>query len=212
MIIEQGEKVITSEGDVAGEISRVVLDPKTKEVTDIVVKEGFLFKEERVVPIDLVQYSDEEELQLRDTPVDFNKLPVFEETHHILLDEEELNRMEGGSASAYYRFPPLYSGGWMAESEVARPYLEKRVENIPEGTVALKEGATVLDLDGEPVGDVEQILTETQQDQATHLVVLEGLIFKEKKLIPIEWVSTIMEGEVHLAVGPQILESAPSFD
>ena len=75
MRIDQGEKVMTADGEVVGEIYRVVLDPKTKEVTHIVVKEGFLFAEERVVPIDLVEYSGEDQVKLRDIPVDYNELP-----------------------------------------------------------------------------------------------------------------------------------------
>jgi sporulation protein YlmC with PRC-barrel domain len=212
MIIDQGEKVLTADGEVVGEINRVVLDPKTKEVTHIVVKEGVLFTEERVVPIDLVQYSDEDEVKLRDIPVDYDELPVFEETHYIPLNDEEIKRMRSGDIPpAYYHYPPLYPGGWMSERAVARPYLEKTVENIPEGTVALKEGAIVKDIVGDTVGEVKEILTDVNTDQVTHLVISEGVFLKEKKSVPIEWVTTIKEGEVHLAVGPKILETLPSF-
>ena len=212
MRIEPGENVITTSGEVAGEINRIVLDPKTKELSHIVVKEGFLFTEERVVPINLVQYSDEDQVKLRDMPADFDELPIFKETQYIPLNEEELRRMRGENLPpAYYRYPPVYPGGWVSERAVARPYLEKTIENIPEGTVALKEGAIVKDIADETIGDVEQILTDTSTDRATHLVLSEGVIFKEKKLVPIDWVTTIREGEVHLAVGRKILENVPSF-
>jgi len=212
MKIKQGEKVYTANGEPAGEVDRIVLDPKTKEVTHIVVKKGKLFSEERVFPISLVQYSDEEQVKLRDAPVDLNELPVFEETHYIPLDDEEMKRMEVGNVPvAYYRYPPIFPGGWASQGEISRPYLEETVENIPEGTVALKEGAVVKDIYGDPVGDLKQILTDTRKDQVSHLVISEGVILKERKRIPIEWVSTIMEDEVQLAVGPKILEELPAF-
>ena len=211
MKITQGEKVYTASGEPAGEVDRIVLDPKTKEVTHIVVKKGKIFSEERVFPISLVQYSDEEQVKLRDAPVDLNELPVFEETHYIPLDDEEMKRMEVGNVPvAYYRYPPILPGGWATQGEISRPYLEETVENIPEGTVALKEGAAVKDIYGDPVGDLEQILTDTRKDQVSHLVILEGVILKERKRIPVEWVSTIAEDEVQLAVGPKILEALPA--
>lgn len=71
---------------------------------------------------------------------------------------------------------------------------------IPEGTVALKEGARVTTLEGAQVGKVERVLVEVPTDKATHLLVASGLLKRVKKLIPIKWVMMMGEKEVHLDV------------
>jgi hypothetical protein len=45
----------------------------------------------------------------------------------------------------------------------------------------------------------------------THLVVGKGLLFKERKLIPVTWISTIGGEEVHLLVNAGNLERLPEY-
>lgn len=51
MQFKQGTHVYTIDGKDVGAIDRVVLDPKTDEVTHVVVRRGWLFSEDKVVPI-----------------------------------------------------------------------------------------------------------------------------------------------------------------
>jgi hypothetical protein len=73
-------------------------------------------------------------------------------------------------------------------------------QNIPEGTVAMKEGARVISADGEHVGDVERVFTGIPNEQITHLLISRGKIKKTAKLVPIDWVNTMNEDEVNLRV------------
>jgi sporulation protein YlmC with PRC-barrel domain len=50
MRIKEGDRVETYHGEKVGTVSRVVIDPRNKEITNIVVGKGFLFKEDRVLP------------------------------------------------------------------------------------------------------------------------------------------------------------------
>jgi sporulation protein YlmC with PRC-barrel domain len=50
MRIKEGDRVETYNGEKVGTVSRVVIDPRNKEITNIVVGKGFLFKEDRVLP------------------------------------------------------------------------------------------------------------------------------------------------------------------
>ncbi len=61
-------------------------------------------------------------------------------------------------------------------------------------------------------GILNRCVTDSISDRVTHLVVAEGLIFKARTLVPMEWVSKLEERSVHLAVGPKILESLPSME
>ena len=54
MEIKRNAKVTTADGKDVGRVDRVVIDPQSKEVSHLVIRQGFLFTEDKVVPIDLV--------------------------------------------------------------------------------------------------------------------------------------------------------------
>jgi len=64
MRFEKGVEVFSSAGEKIGKISRVVIDTKTKDVTDVVVDRG---KDEKVIPVSLVESEDEDRLTLHET-------------------------------------------------------------------------------------------------------------------------------------------------
>jgi uncharacterized protein YrrD len=91
------------------------------------------------------------------------------------------------------------------------PYVTKVEKNIPEGTVALEEGAKVVDREGKHIGDVERIFTDSLEDRATHLLISEGLLFKEKKLVPTSWLLNVFEDEVRLSVEADVVDNLPEY-
>jgi len=221
MRYEQGANVYTAEGDKIGEINRVVMDPKTHEVTHVVVQKGFLFTVDKVVPVSLIGPAIEDRVTLRENAGDLEALPDFEETHYILLsEEEEKAATEQGQARPLYWYPPAgalwwRSGGYLGFPGLfypMPPYVVETERNIPDGTVALKEGAKVISADDEHVGDVEVMLTDPQENRVTHLVISKGLLLKERKLIPTSWVSIVMSNEIHLAVGSSVIEGLRDYE
>src|SRR5690554_429353 len=88
MEFREGTDVLTADGDKLGEVERVVIDPRTREVTHIVVQKGFLFTEDRVLPIEVVDSSDGEQAVLsQNVGEDLEAWPVFEETYTIPIDQ-----------------------------------------------------------------------------------------------------------------------------
>jgi sporulation protein YlmC with PRC-barrel domain len=73
-------------------------------------------------------------------------------------------------------------------------------QNIPDGTVAVMEGATVITAEGKHVGNVESILADPSAEEVTHLLISKGLLLKEMKLIPMKWVRSLGEEKVQLRV------------
>lgn len=80
---------------------------------------------------------------------------------------------------------------------------------IPQGTVALKEGARVITSNGQRVGNVERIYTAPGGDRATNLLISKGLLMKARKVIPTDLISSVLEEEVRLAVDSDFLNSLP---
>jgi uncharacterized protein YrrD len=219
MQLAKGAKVFTADGERVGTIDRVVLEPESKEVTHLVVEKGFLFTEDKVVPMSLVGPATEDRVNLREGAGDLEKLPDFQETNYVAVEtvgpQGDPQPAPGSPrwARPLYFYPPL--GSWWRTTgfaDYAKPrYVAQTEKHIPEDTVALEEGAKVIGMDGEHIGDIERIFTDPVGDRATHLLIAEGLILKEKKLIPTVWMSTVLEDEVRLSVNSDLVESLPEY-
>jgi uncharacterized protein YrrD len=219
MEFKKDTSVFTANGEDVGRIDRVVLDPHTKEVTHVVVRKGFFFTEDKVVPISLIAGATEDKVTLREDAGDLQSLPDFEETHYVVVNEEELARSarSGRYAPPLYWYPPVtpmagYPGFYEYPGYSEPAYIAQTEQNIPEDTVALKEGAKVIAADGEHAGNIEELLTNAGADRVTHIVISQGLIFKEKKLVPSAWIGTVDENEVHLTVGSGTLDKLRSYE
>ena len=219
MQLREGASVFTSDGQEAGKIDRVVINPVNKEVTHVVVHMGFLITTDKVVPISLIGMATEKRVNLRGDKAELEALPDFEERHYVPITAEEAQRdEESGAASPLYWYPPVGFAWWGTArvsgyyGYVAPPYVVKTEKHIPEGEVALKEGAKVLSVNGDHVGHVEAVLTDVETDRATHLLISKGLLLKETKLIPTTWISTVLEDEVHLVVSSSLLSDLPAYE
>jgi uncharacterized protein YrrD len=216
MQFKEGASVFTAQGQRVGTIDRVVLEPDTKEVTHLVVEKGFLFTEDKVVPMSLVGPATEDRVTLREDAGDLEALPDFEESHYVRADRglrPPLSSAHWSRPIPIYPYPPI-GGTWpyAAHSDYAKPrYVAKTDKNIPEGAVALEEGAKVIGSDGKQIGKIERVFTEPLEDRATHLLVSEGLILKEKKLVPTEWMTDVSEDEVRLSVDSGYVDSLPEY-
>ncbi len=213
MQFNQGAGVFTADDKEAGRIDRVVIDPKTKQVTHIVIRKGFLFTEDKVVPVSLIAAGVKGRITLRLEPDKLAQLPDFQETHYIILNEEELSRGDQrhllGLAPALYWYPPYAEP--VLSPNMQLPYVAETETNIPEGTVAVKEGAQVITRDSKHIGNVEQVLTSPATNRVTHFLISKGLLLKEQKMVPIEWVDSFGEDKLRLAVGSRIIEQLPAY-
>jgi len=197
ILFQKNAHVIAANGQLVGTLERVVLNPETKVVTDIVVRAGTLFnKEARVVPVELVAEAVEDQIVLSDRAGEIESFPPFEERH--LVDANgETDQPAKNVAPVVYGNPGF---GPMVVAAPGEQFVTKIEQNIPEGTVAMKEGASVITADGKHVGNVERVLADSSVDQITDLVISTGLFNREMRLIPIKWVMTVGEDKVHLRV------------
>jgi uncharacterized protein YrrD len=206
MHYQENAEVVTPDGTKVGNIDRVVMDPKTKEVTHIVIRQGFLFTRDKVIPVDLVQRTAEETIVLKQEAGDAGEFPDFEETHYMEVEQGDRNTGMPYARPIMWYFPYAGIAWWGGLRGYPAPlYYEKTERNIPDGAIALEEGAKVTGSDGGDLGTVERIYTEPEGHCVTHLLVVSGLIMKEKKLIPVNWIDNVSEGEIRLAVGTDVV-------
>jgi len=216
MKIKKNVDVYTIDGKKSGEIERVVINPADFEISHIVIEKGFLFKDHKVVPMDLVGTATEERVNLRLKEEQLDELPNLNETEFVkgeLLEENQ----EGFTQAPFpmYWYPPAGTVWWAHRGFAASglPFFVLRTEQqIPEGTVALEEGAKVVSRDEKHIGSIEEVLTDPESNRATNLIISKGLFLKERKMVPTFWIKKVEEDEVHLAIGSELFESIPDYD
>ncbi|HLO18062.1 MAG TPA: PRC-barrel domain-containing protein [Anaerolineales bacterium] len=217
--LKEGIDVFTPAGEEIGKINRFVLDPVTKEVTHIVVQKGRLLAEDKVVPFRMVSTGPEDQVVLDEVVGNFDRFPPFEEKYFVRADDGEdvistgNNTHTQQNASTFFWYPSSVNIGYPAyELENPSATLVEIQRNIPNNTIVLREGAKVVSSDGKHVGDVERLFVEPTSKQATHFLISQGLLFKDRKLVPAHWVKSIDEDKVQLAVTSRLLERLPSYE
>lgn len=218
MQFNENAEVQTASGEKVGRIDRVVMDPKSKELTHFVVRKGLIFTTDKVIPLDQVESADGDRVVLKAGAGEADDFPDFEKTHYIPAEEiEKIARRETRGPRPLAWYYPLPGGAWWGTrmgaypGYPAPPYTRRTELNIPDGTVPLEEGAKVVSSEGEHVGDVQRIYTEEDEQRATHLLISKGLVTKTTKLIPTMWVEQVLENEVHLSISQDFVNGLPEY-
>lgn len=206
----KGAEVFTASGEKIGTISRIVIDAKTRDVTDLVVERGALFKDEKVIPVGLVDLENEDRIMLRETNQSVDDFLDYETTHYVPLDEAGVPYE---NIDTYYWYPPTNfqtpTGGILPG--IRPDYVPETETSIPEGRVAISEGAQVISADDKHIGNVEQVVANSETKNVTHFVVGKGFLLKEHKLVPAHWVTSVGENKVHLSVEARLFDRLPDF-
>jgi sporulation protein YlmC with PRC-barrel domain len=177
-----------------------------------------LFTEDKVIALDDVDSATEERVLLKEGRQDPDDFPDFEETHYVPVKEDRTaaGQSSGGRDPLAWYYP-LPGGAWWRARNFdypgmpKSPYVRKTELNIPDGTVALEEGAKVVSTEGEQLGEIERVYVDDEEERVTHLLISRGLVSKSRKLIPSMWVDSVSEDLVRLSVAEQLVETLPPY-
>jgi sporulation protein YlmC with PRC-barrel domain len=217
MKFKAGASVYTLDGKKVGRIKHFVMTPRTQEVSHLIVERGFLLTEEKVLPLDWIIRTEENgDVILREDKTSFKELPTYEETQYIPREEADESTLtpevlpdtlyyygNPGYAPIGYTYPPVV--------DTQQRYVAKRVDNIPDNSVALNVGAEVMSRDGKSVGRLEEVVS-LEDGTATYFLIAKGLFFQTRKLVPTEWITRVDGEHVYLSVSARQLERLPDYD
>jgi sporulation protein YlmC with PRC-barrel domain len=200
---------------VAGRSTYVIGNPIDRRITNLVVKSYRPPFREYLVPVDQVEETTNDRIKLRCTRDDLIKMEPFEYEEYIptefpnylcwpyVLPEQPYFSASGPSIG--YLFP----APWERMKEEI-PYAGVKRQNIPASELALQRSARVEATDGY-VGQVDELLVNSNDMQVTHLVLLERHIFKKREItIPVSQIDHIAEGTVYLKLDRQSVEGLPT--
>jgi sporulation protein YlmC with PRC-barrel domain len=183
---------------VGGRSSYVVLNPVTREVTHLVVKESTFPRLERLVPVGMVAETSSDQIHLTCSQQELHGLESFIETEFL----------PGEFPYAAYGLGEYRLWPYILSNDALAPVEHERV---PPGELAVRRGSHVQATDGN-VGQVDEFLVDRDTEQITHLVLREGHLWGQKDvLIPVSEIGQIDEDRVYLTLSKEEVASLPTI-
>jgi hypothetical protein len=193
---------------VCGELRRVVVDPVARTVTHLVIQPTDPLELARLVPLDLVDDATADQIRLRCTLEEFERLDLAEESQFI----------PGGTIGGYSREQilslPYYGlGPGMAGVGPEMVPMNVTYDTIPLGEVEVRRGEHVHATDGS-IGRVQGLVIEPQSHHVTHVLLEEGHLWGKKEVaIPIRAVARVDPDDgIHLNIAKQQVQDLPPVD
>jgi sporulation protein YlmC with PRC-barrel domain len=176
-----------------GQVSRIIVNPVTREVTHLAVDPGPRHGPGRLVPVDLVDTTTGQ-IRLRCTQAEFQALRPAQETHSV----PDLDPTGHPASTPKAKRAPAGLGG--PPGVFARPVSDRgepeapqqvTVDSVPSGEVDIRRDLSVRATDGE-IGHVQGLVVEPGGHQVTHVLLQEGHLRGRKEVaIPISAVTKI---------------------
>ena len=183
---------------VAGTSEAVIVDPLKREVTHLVLRERTFPHSERLVPIDLIAWTTEEEVHLRCSTAEVKKLDSFVEAQFVEAPEGDLSYPIALGAAAPYLWPFAYP----------REKVLVTHERVPKDEMVVRRNFEVDATDGR-VGRVEAFLADRDDDHITHVVVRSGHLVRREFAVPVSDVGEISQDRVALRLDRRGVEHLP---
>lgn len=215
--LRHGAHVESAEGKDLGRLHAVVIDPGDNEVTHIVVNAGPHFPEPGFgapelinVPIDLMEDAGEDKVVLRSNREQFKKLPRYVEREFTQAERAPERGERTGAAQLLWNtgvalaasFARTLTGIAVPAETVRKASFEREILNdVP---VWRQEPHT-------HIGDVERVLVDEETDEIKELVIRRGVLFHEDVVLPINYVTEILDGVVHVQITDEELRGLQAY-
>jgi sporulation protein YlmC with PRC-barrel domain len=178
-----------------GRSIELVIDPEDQELTHVVVREHEMPHEERLVPIEYIEYSTPSMIQLSCKLKRFQEFDLYCEKE--LLPDTRVNPVYDYLGNAYV-FP-----------------LNKQIvvehKSVPKGELPLVHHARIEALDGH-LGRLDELLVDPETDRITHLVMTEGHLFGSRDVsIPVTAIEEFDEYRIKLKLTKDEIRKLPEI-
>lgn len=190
-------KVQCSDG-LGGRSRLVIINPTTKKVTNVVVRDRHDPHIERVVPIRYVIDSDDDLIRLSCSRHELSAMREFVQTEFVRADMPD-----------YEDFGDF--GPFMLHAYVVPRWITTKHESIPRGELGIRRGARVRTTD-EKVGRVDEFVVEPANGNITHLVMRDGHLWEQEEVtIPVSAIERIEANTVFLKLDQEGVEALPTI-
>ncbi|HWQ03804.1 MAG TPA: DUF1269 domain-containing protein [Longilinea sp.] len=183
---------------VAGHSTYVIFNPNDHRLTNLVVKSDRPPFDEYLVPVDQVEETTNDRIKLKCTRKELYEMGPFEFEQYIRTRVTENPD-----------FPYFYPGIGIKTQEVDT-LIPVKTKNILPGEMSVRCSAQVEATDG-PVGQVDELLINSNNMQVTHLVLLERQFLDHREItIPVSQIERVYDDTVYLKIDRQSVEQLPT--
>jgi sporulation protein YlmC with PRC-barrel domain len=194
---------VLATGGACGTVERVIVDPVAQAVTHLVVERINEPEFSRLVPVELVESARGDQILLRCTLAEFNKLEIAKEEQFLPATETILGYGDHALRQPYYELLSRTGG-----AHHNKPIYSDRV---PTGEVDVHRGDHVHATDGW-IGSVEGLVIDPADHHVTHVLLQEGHLWGRKQVaIPIGAASRVGEA-IRVALSKQEVEDLPPIE
>ncbi len=194
-----GAEVQGKEGQ-CGKLAGLVVQPETRQVTDLIVKKGFLFTQDRIVPISVVQSAMEDNVHLSITDYELDQYPEYR------VKEYEQPATGLGQQTVNVATPYGY-----ATTEPTVPMVKQKIrEGLVPGQEVIEKGMEVKNIEG-TIGKVEHVVVDRESQKMTDLVAHRGMLFGDRIIIPVSMVEDLHEEGIFISCTNEEVEQLPRY-
>ncbi len=186
-----------------GALARVAVSPETWQITHLIVEDGLLFKDARVLPFAaLVPLAGDE--QNKAIHIDAS-IGTMEEYPRYRQEVVELPGPEqaayGGNAAGWREV-----GSYGVASDIPAPLDTEYVHHgVPPESVVFGDNTAVEALSG-AIGKLDGLLVSASDGAITAILVRQGMLFTSRKNIPISQVKSMAREAIFVDAAAEQLE------
>lgn len=195
-------QVLCSDGK-CGSLAKVAVDPETRQVTYLIVEEGFLLKRSRVFPFSSVDMATSDNIGLLLQSDDLENYPVYREE---TVEMPARNQGEAAGSTFWREGVPYGVGPAMPIPTVT----ETIRYGLPDDAEVVDRSTPVEGLDG-AIGKLDHFIVDAASGEIRKIVVQKGLFFSTKRVIPASMASMISEDGIFVEATPEELEGLREY-
>jgi uncharacterized protein YrrD len=192
-----------------GRLHKVVVNPDTQEVSDLILEKGFLLTEDRVLPIGSVEEATAQEIRLSITADELTHFEAYDEKVFEVPGPawQQRGAYERGEA---VKWTPMATPYGMVASRPIVPVVRQRVhEGISARETVVEQGTAVENAQGRG-GTVDHVLVDADSGDIEYYVVHRGLLARPV-IVPASEVQEVTEDAVFIDLSDDELDKLPRY-
>ncbi|MFO7821017.1 MAG: DUF2171 domain-containing protein [Lentisphaeria bacterium] len=203
-------KIFSSDGEEIGILHELVIDPRSRVITHIIVQEGLLFTSDRLLATEYIDRVEDKKIILNATAEKIRQaeIPEYRQQEYLPLEDQDVKERLQTPGRIWLRPADASTLSFPYQSVVPPgigPIVPETEPAIPLDEITLEHGSVVRTSDGKEIGSVEQCRTD-EQEKITHILIKEGVFFSVARLIPVDWIRKIDDNQVILSVSADTVQ------
>ncbi len=210
--LRPGAEVITTDRKHVGKLYAVVVDERDDEVTHIVVNTGPFFPAPGFgapnlvnVPVEEMADAREKEVVLKCTKKKFSRMRAYAEWSFGPQTSRQVPKGLPADTPVWQLALSRSLAAWSIATPTETVHKRSFEREIPHGAHVWRVDPHIH------IGDVDRVLMDEATDELEAFVIRRGLLFGHDVILPVRYVTEILDDVVHVAISDKEIERLEEF-